>query len=401
MLVKSTVLSVGFSAIVIGLSMLINNPTSAIVKDSTTKNENTVDAMAKDNKIDDNNIKDNIVNNNIKDGVEVLTDLNKDKLLGNRYIVIKKPSNKNADISVENLYMDKLIVVTFSGISANEYNINSIERHNTGGTIYTGVPNKTEDFANSLKVENTDSTAKIEVGVPKIFAEFLYQDEENYYIALKKPSDVYDKIVVIDAGHGGVDGGSANFSETIYEKDVIFDIFKNLQQLLEKNDNIKAYYTRSIDVKRFLDERVALPNEIEADYFISIHCNHFDTSEAYGTEIYYGSNNEEARSKAKEFAQLMQNELINMTGLRDRGIKDGQSLYVIREANMPSILIETGFMTNDNDLAYLRSEKGKKDIAEGIYNIILEQYGLSKENDISNSTSSAITASRNTLSSNN
>ena len=102
-----------------------------------------------------------------------------------------------------------------------------------------------------------------------------------------------------------------------------------------------------------LKEICQLANEVNADLFVSIHCNAAANKAAKGTETFYyvGS------SASKKLATCIQNELVKTMGSLDRGIKDGNWLYVLRGTSIPAVLTELGFISNADEEIYLNSHK--------------------------------------------
>ncbi len=227
---------------------------------------------------------------------------------------------------------------------------------------------------------------------------------------VKQPESLYQlKTVVIDAGHGGHDGGcSGSFSR---EKTVTLSIALKLGKLIEKNyPDVKVVYTRKTDVFIELYERAAIANRNDADLFISIHCNANQSSSPYGTETYVmGLHKTEANlSVAKRenevvlmednyakhyegfnpndptahiifslfqhaymeqsilFASKVEEEFTNTGQRKSRGVKQAGFL-VLWKTSMPSVLIETGFLTNSTEEKFLGKEDGQQKIADCIY----------------------------------
>lgn len=168
-------------------------------------------------------------------------------------------------------------------------------------------------------------------------------------------------LVVIDAGHGGIDPGSDN--KGFLEKDINLQISLKLQQaLLDKG--YRVLMTRSDDTALELTERSDFANEVEADLFISIHQNcYLQDSSVSGIEVYY---NDDKITNDEVFAQSIQQSLVASTGARDRGIREEASLVVTRETKMPAVLIETAFISSDRELSLITSDDYQTQVVEGI-----------------------------------
>lgn len=219
------------------------------------------------------------------------------------------------------------------------------------------------------------------------------------------------KTVVIDAGHGGKDPGAIGFTNS-YEKDITLAVSLKLGAMIKENyPNIKVVYTRDKDVFVELQERAAIANKVNADLFISIHCNANNDRTAYGTETYcLGLHRSEANlevakrensvilleddyvekydgfdpnaSEAHIIFSLFQNAFLNQSislaskvdnhltvtsGRRSRGVKQAGFL-VLYKTTMPGVLIELGFISNKNEEAFLKSDDGQTKIAKGLLN---------------------------------
>ncbi len=214
------------------------------------------------------------------------------------------------------------------------------------------------------------------------------------------------KTVVIDAGHGGHDPGAIG-PTGLKEKDVNLRIAKALKQKLDKDGGkfgiTKVYLTRSTDKFIPLEERTAIAKKHGADLFISIHCNAARNKQAYGIETYYlsltkdkaalavaarenastsisrsemdkvlkqyllGAKIEESRS----LAGLVQNSVVtNISAkyppVKNKGVKKAPFIVLIG-ADIPSILVETSFITNPRDEKRLKSNDYVNKIADGIF----------------------------------
>ncbi len=174
--------------------------------------------------------------------------------------------------------------------------------------------------------------------------------------------------VVIDAGHGGSDGGTG--SGEIVEKDINLSVALKLKAILE-NNNIEIILTRSSDENVSLSQRTSVANDSNADFLISLHCNYYeDDAQISGLECYYSSPD---ATESKMYAES----IIDAVSLSDDiKVRDAKSegYYVLRNTQMPAVLVEMGFLSNysecqkllNNDYQEILSQK----IAEGIFNEI-------------------------------
>jgi len=184
---------------------------------------------------------------------------------------------------------------------------------------------------------------------------------EGYLDSTKPASpspDAPGKTVVLDPGHGAHDPGASG--NGIQEKDIVLDVGQRTQGFLE-DMGYNVIMTRSDDTFLELSERTALANNSNTDIFVSIHANAASPS-ATGTETYYSTSNP-YQSDSSQLSTFIQDRMVQALGLSDRGVKT-QNFYVIRNTNMPSSLLEMGFLTNGNDANVLSTHKNA--LAEGI-----------------------------------
>lgn len=229
---------------------------------------------------------------------------------------------------------------------------------------------------------NENFSTEISIELDKTYAYLLYEDDYNYYISLVRPKDIYDKIIVVDAGHGGNDSGTYSRDFMYHEKDMNLSMVQEIKKLLDKED-IKVYYTRTTDRRLTLNQRVNLANDVEADFFLSIHCNANDERGVHGTEVLYNEKqNDWSVMNSKGFASICLKEVVEEIGLDDRGlVPRSKDVHIVGEAKVPVALVEVGFMSNQGDLNFLTSVDGKQKLAKGIYDAILSAYSeLEKEN---------------------
>lgn len=178
-------------------------------------------------------------------------------------------------------------------------------------------------------------------------------------------------VVILDPGHGGNDPGMV--LEDIYEKDINLKISKNLQKLLESH-GCDVLFTREDDTYVSLEERVQMTSRISPKkhtqaLFVSIHLNALDNDNITGgVETYFNST---ASPENKQLAESIQNGIIEQTGAKDRGTRDGSGFYVVRKPDIPSCLVEAGFLTSDTERPLLLSDDYQQKIAAGIANGIL------------------------------
>lgn len=219
----------------------------------------------------------------------------------------------------------------------------------------------------SITVVN-DETTKLIMDTQSIHTVNIIEDEDKLQIELVKPKEKYDQIIMIDPGHGGYAPGTT--VNGVVEKDINLKQAIAAKEMIENNTDIKVYMTREDDTGVENRNRTILANEIEADFFISMHNNYADRKDASGTEVFYYPSEQDDRSQ--EIAKMIQNKIIMYGGIRDRGIKPGVDLIVLNTSQMPAVLIEGGFLSNEEDLVKLVSEDCTQLYAYAIYEAVVE-----------------------------
>jgi N-acetylmuramoyl-L-alanine amidase len=199
--------------------------------------------------------------------------------------------------------------------------------------------------------------------------------------------------IVIDAGHGGNDHGFIAEDEALLPEKALNLLIATkvggyVQQYLT---NIEIIYTRIEDNYLSLDDRVFKANSVNADYFISIHCNANDHQMVHGTESHVHAMESK---KSVELAHIIEKEFSTKAGRHSRGVKDSDdrqhSLQVLKYTNMTSLLLECGFMTNLKEARYLNTTEGQEVIASAIFRGL--RTFIQKENPTINFIKSTTTA---------
>lgn len=165
--------------------------------------------------------------------------------------------------------------------------------------------------------------------------------------------------ICLDAGHGGFDPGAISFS--LKEKDLTLEICNFIEAELRGEDKIKIIKTRDSDKTVSLYERISFANKNNADYFISIHINSAANKLAKGFESFVYT---KASEKAIWLQSILHGNIAKLFEV-DRG-KKRENFFVLRETKMPAILLEFGFISNDEDYKNLKNTFFKKDIAKAV-----------------------------------
>lgn len=227
-------------------------------------------------------------------------------------------------------------------------------------------------------------------------------------------------IVVLDAGHGGNDSG--NRGNGYYEKEIALNIILEVGKQLEKDPKIKVIYTRKTDVFVTLRGRAEIANNADADLFVSVHCNAHNSA-ANGTEtfvlgLHANQRNFEVAKKENEvifleedykshydgfdpnspesfmamtlmqedyldqstqLAKFVQDNFTQKLKRNNRGVKQA-GFWVLHNTYMPSVLIETGFLTYKPEGVYLNSSSGQDEMSNAIYSAIMDYKKILDQN---------------------
>lgn len=211
--------------------------------------------------------------------------------------------------------------------------------------------------------------ALIEVPAPNIApvyppiptAKRTLRKESSFSLVSKKD------IIIIDPGHGGEDFGTHSLTKPKYqEKYLNLSTALLVKEYLEKM-GYKPILTRATDVFITLENRAEIANKRNADLFVSVHYNSAPSSQADGIEVYYyQSDKNPKRSKAsKKLAEVTLKYVLENTKAKSRGVKNG-NFAVIRETEMPAILVEGGFLTNEQEMDKIKDPTYMKSLAWGI-----------------------------------
>lgn len=188
--------------------------------------------------------------------------------------------------------------------------------------------------------------------------------------------------IIVDAGHGGEDGGAVAKDGTL-EKDINLSISFKLKELLDfygynvimtRNDDNLIYdeSAHSIREKKVSDirNRMNIINNNPDSILISVHQNHFTDSKYHGTQVFYSKNN----SNSKILAQSIQKSVVeNIQENNQREVKKtGTEIYLLYHAKNPAIMVECGFLSNYNELERLKDENYQMKIAFSIFSGIIK-----------------------------
>lgn len=262
-----------------------------------------------------------------------------------------------SDLVVEDQYWNRRIVVSMPGDYTDFYRSNMIQNP------YAVVEN--------IDVQFDGNSTHIILTTERIQGYKLTAEGSGFSLRIGNPSTIYDKIVVLDAGHGGIDPGAS--AGGYNEKDINFTILNRYTKEYFEGSGIKVYFTRTEDVKIDLYERADFASRVEADMFISLHMNAVSSTSVSGTSVYYSLLNTSVTSgglTGKQMASTLTENLSKALGTKNRGVATA-NFVVIRETRMPAVLIELAFITNASDRKIITTEATQKKAAKTIYDTVV------------------------------
>ncbi|MEH7548426.1 MULTISPECIES: N-acetylmuramoyl-L-alanine amidase CwlD [Bacillaceae] len=194
------------------------------------------------------------------------------------------------------------------------------------------------------------------------------------------------KIILLDAGHGGPDGG-AGTGETL-EKDIALEITKNVRDYLqqqgalvimtrEKDEDLADPDTRGYSRRKVEDlkKRLKMINKTDIDLFVSIHLNAIPSSRWSGAQTFYAPHHKENARAAKFIQEELRRNLENT----ERKAKPINQVYILKNAKKPGVLVEVGFLSNPREKALLKKESYQEKVSASINNGILRYFTNEKE----------------------
>ncbi len=225
--------------------------------------------------------------------------------------------------------------------------------------IYTGADARTVKLAVKVPPKKETLTKR----TPEVITKLPTTNPEQ----IVKPRKSGEKVVVIDPGHGGIDYGAIRSG--INEKDITTDVSARVAKML-RSDGYTVYMTRDEDKTVSLQERVDFSEERNPDIFVSIHVNSSEGTTATGIETHY------YHDYSIGLAKVVHAAMAKHINSKDRGLFKSK-FYVINHTTVPAILVEIGFISNEEEREDLISDKRKqataKAIVEGIKNYYKQQ----------------------------
>ncbi len=203
----------------------------------------------------------------------------------------------------------------------------------------------------------------------------VFREQEDASLQNVFSVPVSNKVIVLDAGHGGFDAGAT--ANGVTEKDINLEVALQLREYLEQGGAV-VLLTRAADEstalegksgvsakKSDLSERKKLAESSEADIFISIHMNKFPQSQYHGAQVFYSETPKEGKMLGEAIQQgikdVVQDDNKRVTKKIDGGV------FLLKNTTIPSVIVECGFLSNPQEASLLQSEDYRQKLAWGIY----------------------------------
>lgn len=267
----------------------------------------------------------------------------------------KKEKIDTGSVKFEDHYLDGYFDVTLPGDYESDYGYGT---YDVKGTVV-------ENIEVSTKGGNTTFRFKQN----RISAYEVTDEGDSYAIRVKNPKEVYDKVLLLDAGHGGKDPGTSG--NGMQEKNLNLTIAQKIAQKLQ-GSGIKVYMTRDSDVYPENSTRAKTANDI-ADLMVSIHMNSGPET-ANGTETLYQvhANDNGARLTSKQLAEILQGKVVSATGNTNRGAKLWTDVLILNRTTVPAVIVEVVFITNTGDALKISNPAYQDQVAQAIADGIQE-----------------------------
>lgn len=312
---------------------------------------------------------------------------------GDYCVLIPKKSGAFVGISEEMVY--RRVTVTMAGAAVSPEDVLRV----CGTEVYRGLPDvpvviipeeekdvplvrepgtPSEDTLRSLAIEEKNGEQKLVFEFNTVYEVTVTEDEEFLYLALVRPYERYERILVIDAGHGGYDPGTSGGGST--EAAVNLAVVRYIKEILDTRTDLKVYYTRTDNTLPDLSTRVEFANALHADMLISVHCNHSTSSYVNGLDVLYSKLQTGGSFSSRDLAGFCLEEVSASTGLKkNKLVERSADLHLMKYCVMPSALIEFGYMSNRRDLGIILTEEAQRACAEAVCRVIDAAYAEAEE----------------------
>lgn len=280
-------------------------------------------------------------------------------------LIIPKPQAVTKSMITDtDHYLSNYFVITLPGDYTSQLNSSMIT-------------NRADSVSKVSVTCNSDGNTEIKISTNTLQGYEITSDNDNIYVNIGDPQDIYKNIVILDPGHGGTATGA--IQNGVIEKDLNLKILYTIGKDYFNQDTskLKVYYTRTSDADVGLMDRAAFAEKVGADLFVSLHMNSApNATSAKGTEVFYSKLNNSPNSAgltSKLLADKILNNLYPAIGTSNRGVKE-EALIVDKYNTVPAVLIELGFLTNSYDLSIITDETKQNFAANAIYQALLQVF---------------------------
>jgi N-acetylmuramoyl-L-alanine amidase len=278
-------------------------------------------------------------------------------------------------------------ILVLEGWNSSEYKISTRPETNTIVLELQGPSERnyegklTRLGINNIKIYPQADKAIIELAFAYSITQSVSYNENlklaRIQVGTAESKQLSGKVIVLDPGHasiqsgGWLDPGAVGSATGLKEKDVNLSIVFKLKTLLEA-DGARVILTHAGQTSLSLAERAGVANNISADIFVSIHANFSDRNNISGHSTYFYAPSGDTvlgsqRFSRQKLATLVQREMVSAGGRNDLGVLQ-ERFAVLRETTVPSILVETAFLSDRTEESLLASDAYRQKLAEGIYN---------------------------------
>lgn len=276
------------------------------------------------------------------------------------YLCIPLPEGAGEEqVSISSNCMTRTLSLSVSGVSSDFY-----YRHSLSGCS-NHISNLMYGYGNNM--------ARIDLILDSVYEYESIFDQGNMYLKFLAPKEFYRKIVVLDAGHGGEETGTTAYGQT--ESEIDYDVVKRVCKLLDDTD-IKYYCTRAVlEDNPSTKERLALAHNTKADIMVCVHVNaDAKTRVTNGIQVIYPTDVFIPKYDSKMLATTMEEAMKNVAGPRSQGCVSGNNIELLKEATIPTVYVELGYLTNRQDALNLGKESHRDKLAKGIFDGIVEAF---------------------------
>ncbi len=308
--------------------------------------------------------------------------------LGERVIVLPKSIGTEVTVWKDD-YVRRQVHICITGYTGEEFSVDALQgvygdeykqglealKMNGSEAVLEGCSVQTDekDGVKTLTLMFEEST---------VYECRIQSDQNYYFLSWYRPAELYDKIVVLDAGHGGEDLGAVAPGGKVYEKNVVLTYLLGIKELADAQDEIKFYYTRtedkncSEDYSEGLTLRTDLVANVEADLFLSLHLNSNESKNFHGTEMYYNGKQDSWETfHSKQFAEILMEKVTEALGLHNNGyVEASETLSMVKYSTAPVTLAELGYISNADDFAVLMDEERQAAVEKALFEAIQEAF---------------------------